>query len=76
MTVKQSLNVQKADAMQTATHQTHRADTVSSKPQPPYTCKYCGAPSWLEPCDQTPPPDYCHESDHGEEEYDWDGRNA
>jgi len=35
-------------------------------PEPPFTCKYCGAPSWLDPHDQTPPPDYCHESDHGE----------
>jgi len=33
---------------------------------PPYRCKYCGCPSWIEPVDQTPPPDYCHESDHGE----------
>jgi hypothetical protein len=34
-------------------------------PAPPFTCKFCGAPSWIEPSDQTPPPDYCHESDHG-----------
>lgn len=33
--------------------------------RPPYQCKYCGAPSWYEPADQIPPPDYCHESDHG-----------
>lgn len=32
---------------------------------PPHTCKYCGAPSWLDESDQSPPPDYCHESDHG-----------
>jgi hypothetical protein len=32
----------------------------------PHTCRYCGQPSWLEPIDQSPPPDYCHESDHGE----------
>lgn len=31
----------------------------------PYVCKFCGFPSWIEPSDQTPPPDYCHESDHG-----------
>lgn len=33
--------------------------------QAPYTCRYCGRPSWLEPIDQAPPPDYCHDSDHG-----------
>lgn len=33
---------------------------------PPYRCIFCGAPSWVDPSDQTPPPDYCHESDHGE----------
>ena len=31
----------------------------------PYTCKYCGMPSWIDPSDQSPPPDYCHEIDHG-----------
>lgn len=31
-----------------------------------FTCKYCGRPSHLDPVDQTPPVDYCHESDHGE----------
>ena len=31
----------------------------------PYMCKFCGAGSYLEPCDQSAPPDYCHESDHG-----------
>lgn len=35
-------------------------------PVAPYRCKFCGAPSWYDPTDQTPPPDYCHESDHGE----------
>lgn len=34
--------------------------------KPPYTCKFCGAPSWVDPFDQEAPPDYCHESDHGE----------
>ena len=34
--------------------------------KPEYRCKYCGAPSWVHPLDQEPPPDYCHESDHGE----------
>jgi hypothetical protein len=32
---------------------------------PPFTCKFCGAPSWVDPADQEPPADYCHESDHG-----------
>lgn len=39
--------------------------------KPPYTCKFCGSPSWLDPYDQTMPPAYCHESDHGEpDEYE------
>ncbi len=41
---------------------------------PPYTCKFCGAPSWYEPSEQIPPPDYCHESDHGwshESDHGW-----
>lgn len=33
---------------------------------PPYECLFCGAPSWVDPSDQTPPPAYCHEADHGE----------
>ena len=35
---------------------------------PLHKCKYCGAPSYVDPSDQCPPPDYCHESDHGEAE--------
>lgn len=35
----------------------------------PFRCCYCGAPSWVDPSDQVRPPDYCHESDHGEPEY-------
>lgn len=31
----------------------------------PYRCVFCGSPSWYAPEDQTPPPNYCHESDHG-----------
>ena len=31
-----------------------------------FICKFCGAPSYIDPYDQVPPPDYCHESDHGE----------
>ncbi|KAB2842162.1 MAG: hypothetical protein F9K47_09720 [Burkholderiales bacterium] len=27
----------------------------------PFICQYCGSPSWIDPSDQTPPPDYCHE---------------
>ena len=42
----------------------------------PYTCQYCGQPSWLEPIDQTPPPDYCHESDHGSPEEDYKGEKT
>lgn len=36
--------------------------------RPPFKCIYCGRPSWHDPADQSPPPDYCHESDHGEQE--------
>lgn len=36
--------------------------------QAPFRCKYCGADSWIDPSDQSPPPDYCHEIDHGTEE--------
>lgn len=36
--------------------------------EPPFRCVFCGMPSWVDPLDQTPPPDYCHESDHGEPE--------
>ncbi len=27
-----------------------------------------GRPSWIDPSDQSPPPDYCHEIDHGTSE--------
>jgi hypothetical protein len=37
---------------------------------PEYRCVFCGAPSWKHPADQEAPPDYCHESDHGEPEDD------
>lgn len=37
----------------------------------PYVCKFCGLPSWIEPSDQEPPPDYCHAGDHGcQEDYE------
>lgn len=29
-----------------------------------FTCRYCGSPTDVDPSDQTPPADYCHESDH------------
>ena len=32
--------------------------------KPPYACKFCGLPSWVDPFDQSPPVDYCHPSDH------------
>ena len=32
-----------------------------------FTRKYCRQPSWIDPSDP-PPPDYCHEMDHGTEE--------
>lgn len=35
------------------------------KKVPPYQCRFCGNPSWIAPEDQTPPADYCHESEHG-----------
>ena len=35
------------------------------KLEQPYKCIFCGAPSWLEPNEQTMPPDYCREEDHG-----------
>ena len=34
----------------------------------PFTCKYCGRPSWIDPSDQSLPPAYCHEIDHGTSE--------
>lgn len=34
----------------------------------PFTCKYCGQPRWIDPSDQSPPPDYCHDIDHGTSE--------
>lgn len=34
-------------------------------PPAPYRCKYCGAPSWIDPTDQVPPKDFCHFGDHG-----------
>lgn len=47
----------------------HKLDTAGSlivgKLEAPFTCKYCGMPSWIDPSDQSPPPDYCHEIDYG-----------
>jgi hypothetical protein len=41
------------------------AKAQASEPAP-HRCQFCGSPSWVDPSDQSPPPDYCHESDHGE----------
>ena len=41
---------------------------IAENHEAPFTCKYCGSPSWIDPADQSPPPDYCHEIDHGTEE--------
>lgn len=38
---------------------------VDERAVAPHTCKHCGLPSWIDPSDQSPPPDYCHEIDHG-----------
>lgn len=37
-----------------------------NRAEAPYRCPFCGAPSWVEPSDQSPPADYCGESDHEE----------
>lgn len=34
-------------------------------PKAPHACIFCGSPSWIDPSDQTRPPAYCHDSDHG-----------
>lgn len=41
---------------------------IAGNHEAPFTCKYCGSPSWIDPSDQSPPSDYCHEIDHGTEE--------
>lgn len=45
-----------------------RADRKPAVPEdhPPHRCNFCGAPSWVDPSDQTEPPAYCHPEDHGE----------
>lgn len=30
-----------------------------------YKCKFCGSDTLIDPVDQIPPKNYCHESDHG-----------
>lgn len=35
---------------------------------PPFRCVFCGAPSWIDPSDQSAPAAYCHPEDHGESE--------
>ena len=39
--------------------------SLGNSQEAPFNCVFCGRPSWIDPSDQTPPPDYCHESDHG-----------
>jgi hypothetical protein len=39
----------------------------------PFECQFCGAPSWIDPSDQSLPPDYCHPDDHGEPPEEEDG---
>lgn len=48
-----------------AVYEGHHLEDVKARVDPPYTCKFCGARSYIDPSDQSPPPDYCHESDHG-----------
>lgn len=38
---------------------------IAEKQQAPFTCEYCGLPSWIDRSDQSRPADYYHESDHG-----------
>ena len=48
-----------------ALYEGHHLEDVKDRRDPTFKCKYCGAPSFYPPEDQSPPPDYCHESDHG-----------
>lgn len=34
--------------------------------EPPFTCQFCGAPSHVDPSDQSPPAVYCLPVDHAE----------
>lgn len=34
--------------------------------EPEFVCQFCGMPSYVDPSDQTMPPDYCHPGDHGD----------
>lgn len=34
----------------------------------PHRCIACGSPSWVDPSDQVPPADICHDADHGRSE--------
>lgn len=47
-----------------AVYEGHNED-IKARVDPPYTCKYCGARSYIDPSDQERPPDYCHPVDHG-----------
>ena len=44
-----------------------QAEMAERASGPEFTCKFCGAPSWVDPSDQECPPDYCHPGDHGEQ---------
>lgn len=48
-----------------AVYEGHHLEDVKDRVDPPYTCKYCGARSYIDPSDQERPPDYCHPVDHG-----------
>lgn len=44
-----------------------RAAIAKATGEAPFACKYCGSPSWIDPSDQSPPPDCCHAIDHAGE---------
>lgn len=43
----------------------YQVEETGVEKRAPYICQFCGMPSWYAPSEQTPPPDYCHEIDHG-----------
>jgi len=47
------------------TNEVDPADMAPKPQTPPFKCLYCGAPSWVDPSDQSPPPGHCHDDDHG-----------
>lgn len=60
---RQQQHVGAANAKRPGTIAYEIKQTLEGKP--PFVCKFCGAPSWIDPSDQEPPTDYCHENDHG-----------